>query len=333
MKMGLTYMRTHGVLIFTLLFITNNACAEWFKAERAIMGTQVVVEVWHEEAQLAKQCSQQVFDEMRRIDTLMSPYKEDSELSKINRLAARQPVNISAELYELIEQSLVFSKLSDGAFDITFASVGGLYDYRNRRKPGADEIQQKLPAINYRYIQLNDKTRSIAFAMQGVRIDLGGIAKGYAVDNGIAILRRCGIKNGLVSAGGDSRILGDRNGWPWVLGVKHPRQKDKVVVKLPLSNVAISTSGDYERFFIEDGKRYHHIIRPQTGQSVDETWSATVIGDKAMMTDALSTTLFVLDVKQALKLVAKLKGVDAIIIDAHGKMHYSQGLMPPANQE
>ncbi|TNF38630.1 MAG: FAD:protein FMN transferase, partial [Gammaproteobacteria bacterium] len=177
--------------------------------------------------------------------------------------------------------------------------------------------------------ELNDRDKSIRFARQGVKIDLGGIAKGYAVDNGIDILKRCGIRNGMVSAGGDSRILGDRNGWPWMLGVRHPRQKDQVVVKLPLNDAAVSTSGDYERFFIEDGVRYHHIIQPKTGQSVSGTWSATVIGDKAVMTDALSTALFVMNLQDALALVEKLKNIDAIIIDDKGVMHYSSGLMPP----
>ncbi|MFW2373411.1 MAG: FAD:protein FMN transferase, partial [Gammaproteobacteria bacterium] len=270
-----------------------------------------------------------VFVEMERINGLMSPYLPDSELALINRDAASKALVISEELFDLIKTAIKFSELSDGAFDITFASAGFLYDYRNKQRPSQSKIDQILPAINYRHIKLNDKDQSIYFSREGVKIDLGGIAKGYAVDNTIEILKACGVSNGMVSAGGDSRILGDRNGWPWMLGVRHPRQKDKVVVKLPLSDTAVSTSGDYERFFIEDGVRYHHIISPNTGRSVTKTWSATVIGDKAVETDALSTTLFVMDTKDGLALINKLKNVDAIIIDASGVMHYSSGLMPP----
>ena len=324
-------MLKHILLIWlsALPVVSFDAHAQWFKHQQDIMGTEVVVDIWQEDQHSANNCSQKVFDEMRRIDALMSPYRSSSELAKVNQLATKQAVQISDELFRLIKQSIEVSEKSGGAFDITFASVGYLYDYRNRQKPSAQLIEKNLPAINFRNIKLNEKEHSIAFTRQGVRIDLGGIAKGYAVDNGIEILKQCGVRHGLVSAGGDSRILGDRNGRPWVMGVRHPRKKNAVVLKLPLSNAAISTSGDYERFFIEDGKRYHHIIKPQTGQSVTETWSATVIGDQALLTDALSTTLFVLGVKPALELIDQYENMDAIIIDAKGKMHYSSGLVKP----
>ena len=293
------------------------------------MGTEVGVELWHEDEKHAELCADQVFTEMRRIDALMSPYIPESELSKINDQAASSPVAISDEMFNLIKVSLRYSELSSGAFDITFSSVGYLYDYRNKRQPSEATINELLPAINYRHITLDEKKHTIGFSMKGVRIDLGGIAKGYAVDNAVAILRKCGIQNGYVKAGGDSFVLGDRNGQPWMLGIKHPRQENKVVVRLPLNNVAVSTSGDYERFFIQDGIRVHHIIRPATGKPVTETWSATVIGGSALETDALSTTLFVMDLKSALALLDKFQGVDAIIIDSQGEMHYSSGLVEP----
>ncbi|MDX1335552.1 MAG: FAD:protein FMN transferase, partial [Gammaproteobacteria bacterium] len=184
--------------------------------------------------------------------------------------------------------------------------------------------------INYRHIRLGQQNSTVAFDKQGVRIDLGGIAKGYAVDNGIRILRECGMTNALVSAGGDTRLLGDRAGRPWMTGIQHPRKRPGVAVVLPLSDAAISTSGDYERFFIDDnGERHHHIISPKTGKSVSETISATVIGPVALMTDALSTTLFILGAEKGLPLIETMPEFDAIIIDASGKMHYSKGLLPP----
>lgn len=319
------------LLVMISLFLSGAANAAWYKEEQAIMGTEITVDLWHEDERVATHCAALVFEEMQRINALMSPYLPESELARINAEAADRPVKISEELFALIKESLKYSEISGGAFDITFASVGYMYDYREKQHPSDQFIDQNVTKINYHHIRLNEKEHSIQFAVKGVRIDLGGIAKGYAIDTSVAILKRCGIKNGYVSAGGDSRIIGDRNGRPWMLGIKHPRQSDKVVVKLPLSNVAVSTSGDYERFFIENGKRYHHIIRPQTGRSVSETWSTTVIGENATMTDALSTTLFVLDTKSALELIEKLPNVDAIIIDAKGNMHYSSGLMSPAS--
>ncbi len=293
------------------------------------MGTSTVVEIFAKTPGQAEECSQRVFNEMHRIDELMSPYIETSELAIINKQAANRPVKISAELFKLIEKSIEFSQLSNGAFDITFASVGYLYDYRMKQRPTDQQINRQLDGINYKNIRLNKAQLSISFSHKNTRIDLGGIAKGYAVDNSIDIISSCGIKNGLVSAGGDSRILGDKNGRPWIMGVRHPRDKHKVVVSIPLSDSAISTSGDYERYFIEDGKRYHHIIMPATGEPAKSTWSTSVMANKAITSDALSTTLFVLGKEKALPLINSLDGIEAIIIDAKGKMFYSNGLMPP----
>jgi len=316
------------------LFINSasiSAEAAWFNYQQSIMGTSTVVEVFSESPQQAKHCSQLVFNEMHRIDELMSPYIEQSELAMINRDAGKHSVKIGSELFNLIKRSIEFSELSNGAFDITFASVGYLYDYRMKQHPTDKQIQRQLKAINYKNIKLNEADSSISFSHKNTRIDLGGIAKGHAVDNAIDILKTCGIHHALVSAGGDSRILGDKNGRPWVMGVRHPRDKNKVVVSVPLSDSAISTSGDYERYFIENGTRYHHIIKPTTGHSVTQTWSASVLANKALTSDALSTTLFVLGTEKALKLINQLEDVEAIVIDANGKMFYSNGLMPPTS--
>lgn len=317
------------LFLFSVVLLPLDLKAQWFKTQQDIMGTQIVVDIWHRDRAAAESCSKQVFAEMNRIDALMSPYKPASELAQINQHAAKRFVKVGDELFDLIKLSQSVSEKSAGAFDITFASVGYLYDYRQNQKPSEKVISDKLKLINYRNIQLNEKTKSIKFTRDGVRIDLGGIAKGYAVDNAIAIIKHCGIENGLVSAGGDSRILGSRQGRPWMMGVRHPRIKNDIAVKLPLSNTAISTSGDYERFFIENGERYHHIIRPSTGKSVADTWSVTVLGDKATLTDALSTTLFVLGHEKGLELIDQYRDVDAIIIDSNGKMFYSSGLAAP----
>jgi len=277
-----------------------------------------------------------VIEEMRRVDRVMSPYKEDSELSRINREAARAPVSISREMAAIIARAIEFSKLSDGAFDITFSSVGYLYDYRRHIHPSDAEIARALPGINYRHLVLDGKHHTLHFAREGVRIDLGGIAKGWAVDRSIEILKKHAITHALVNAGGDTRVLGDKRGRPWKVGIRDPRRRDGVVAVVPLADKAFSTSGDYERFFVEDGVRYHHIINPKTGKSATGVRSVTVIADDATTTEGLTKSVFIKGPKEGLRLIETLTGVEAIVIDAEGAMHVSAGLrdllkgVPPA---
>lgn len=320
-----------SMLTTLLLLFSQSAHAAWFKRSEGIMGTRINVEIWHQNKDHAERCMQQVMDEMQRINLSMSPFIESSELSQLNLHAAEKWMPVSQELFDLIRQSIKVSELSHGAFDITFASIGYRYDYRQHIRPDDKEIKAKLDFINFKHIRLDAQKRRIHFARQGVRIDLGGIAKGHAVDNSIEILKKCDIHNGLVSAGGDTRLLGDRRGREWITGIRHPRSNNEyeTALKIPLSDIAISTSGDYERYFIEDGVRYHHIISPKTGKSAHGILSASVIGPRSTLTDALSTTVFVLGVKKGLELVEKLDGFDAIIIDAQGRLHYSEGLAPP----
>lgn len=306
--------------------------AEWFKDEQAIMGTAVSVELWHDKNLQANKCMSLVMANMRRIDNAMSPYKPDSELSRLNKTGATSPFKTSKELFQLIETANKISDMTEGRFDITFASAGHLYDYRKAVHPTDDTLRHLLGSINYKHIQLDPRKRLIRYLHPEARIDLGGIAKGHAVDQAIHILKRCGIKQALVSAGGDSRILGDRQGLPWMTGIRHPRQKNGFAVVLPLTDTAISTSGDYERFFIENGKRYHHILNPASGQPADKAQSVTILGKDATTTDALSTSVFVMGPAAGLKFVETLPGIEAIIIDSQGQIHYTSGLLKPPSE-
>lgn len=313
-------------LFLFLSVFQGTVCAAWYKADRAIMGTAIHVELWHTDKVIAEKNIQRVFDEMWRIDRLMSPYKKDSEITLINNNAPKHPVKISSELFNLIQKSINISKLSNGAFDITFASVGYMYDYRKKQKPSKKEISERLKSINYKNIQLNQKKQTVFFTRKNSRIDLGGIAKGHAVDNAIKLLQQHGIKQAMISAGGDTRIIGDKNGRPWYVGIRHPRNKNESAVVLPLSQTAISTSGDYERYFIKNDIRHHHIINPSTGDSARELRSVSIIGSNSTITDALSTTVFILGLNKGMKLISSLKNIEAIIIDNNGHMHYSTGL-------
>jgi len=212
------------------------------------------------------------------------------------------------------------------ACKFTFASAGRLYDYRTGIGPDAAALAQALPLIDWRHVLLDASDRSVRFARQGVRIDLGGFAKGHAVDNSIAILRRLGIRHAMVAAGGDSHVMGARGDRPWTVAIRDPRQEGAVVAVLPLQDVSISTSGDYERFFERDGVRCHHLLDPRTGRSPSAVRSVTIIADDGLTTEAFSKTVFVLGVEQGLRFVEAHPGVDAVIVDAHGTLHYSAGL-------
>lgn len=296
------------------------------------MGTISHVEFWlsnsnisHADSQ-SKQLIQSIENEMFRIDQQMSPYIEQSELSLINREAGNRSVVISAELFDLITVALDISKLSYGAFDITYASIGYQYNYRENKRPNKDDIERALPKIDYGSVLLDPENHSIKFSSEQVRIDLGGIAKGYAVKRCIDILANNGIKHGLISAGGDTALLGDRLGRPWLVGVKHPRSPTKNAVHLPLTNEAISTSGDYERYFIAYGIRYHHILNPKTGDSARKVISVSVIGKDPTYVDALSTTVFVKGLSEGMALINSLDNFEAIIIDNNQRLHFSTGL-------
>jgi len=305
------------------------ALADWFSDARAMMGTEVSVHLWSDDPEAGRLALEEVFQEAARIDRLMSTYKDESEISKINRDAAQGEVVAGDELFGLIRRSLDISVLTRGAFDITYDSVGQHYDFRSRQRPDVATIEAEREHIDYRLVKLDQVTSTVRFLEQGVRINLGGIAKGYVVERGIDILRRRGVQNAIVTAGGDSRLLGDRRGRPWMVGIRDPRKEGEVAISVPLADEAISTSGDYERYFEEDGVRYHHIIRPSTGEPANGVHSATVFGPDAVITDALSTSVFVMGVERGLTLIGSLPDYESIVIDGEGKVFYSDGLMQP----
>jgi thiamine biosynthesis lipoprotein len=319
-----------GVAVVALLALaTGTARAAWLsRTVDGTMGTRIVVELWSEEPASGERAIDAVMAEMRHIDESMSTYKPTSELSRVNATAARAPVPISRELFDLLTTALEYSRITEGAFDITYASVGFMYDFRARKRPSDEQIAGALPAVNYRHVILDRQARSVRFTQAGVRIDLGGIAKGYAVDRGIAILKQRGIAHALVQAGGDSRIIGDRFGKPWIVGIRHPDHKEQIIARLPLVDTALSTSGDYERYFDENGTRYHHIIDPHTGHSASKVRSATILADTATRSDGLSKTAFVLGAEAAIRIYERLGDVDAILVKPDGTVLYTKGLEP-----
>lgn len=313
----------------SILAFSSSAHADWVGDARPMMGTEVSVLFWHDDPVAGELLVEQVFDEAHRIDQLMSTYIEESRISDINRRAADEPVPAGGELFDLIQRSLDISVLTLGAFDVTYESVGQHYNFRNRQRPDAETVAEERKLISWEFVELDQSAGTVSFSEQGVRINLGGIAKGYVVERGANILRVNGVEHGIVTAGGDSRLIGDRRGQPWMVGIRDPRTVDQVAISVPLEDEAISTSGDYERYFEEDGIRYHHILQPSTGTPASGVHSATVFGPDAVFTDALSTSVFVMGVDKGLRLIGSLPDYESIVIDADGQIYYSDGLQQP----
>jgi thiamine biosynthesis lipoprotein len=299
----------------------------WVTREEAIMGTAIRVELWCDDLREGEAAAAAVMQEMHRIDRTMSPHKPGSELSRINREAAQRAVPLSEEMWGLLTRAVAFSALSGGAFDISYAAAGQHYDYRARKRPDAATLAAAQARVGWRKLCLDPHGRTLRFAEPGMRIDLGGFAKGHAVDNAATLLRQRGIAHAMVSAGGDSRVIGDRCGRPWSVAIRDPRREGQAVAVLPLEDVSISTSGDYERYFDDGAERVHHLIDPATGRSPQGVHSVTVLADDGLSCEALSKAVFVLGPVQGLALIETVPGVDAVVVDSAGTLHASSNLL------
>ncbi|WP_394203712.1 FAD:protein FMN transferase [Marinagarivorans algicola] len=291
-----------------------------------MMSTRVEFIVVTEEAAKAEAAIDLAIAEMERIILVMSEWQADSMISGVNQAAGKRPVHISAELFELLTAAQQLSQQTQGKFDITFASVGKLWDFRKAQIPTPAQINRAIRRIDYTRLKLDRKNMTAFITHPGTQIGLGGIAKGYAVDRASDILRQQGFGEFSVNAGGDLYAEGQHKNGLWQVGIQNPRNTDQLIALLPIANSAVATSGDYERFFIHDGKRYSHIIDPHTGYPANHCQAVTVLAPRAFMADAIATGVFVLGVEKGLALVNRLAGVEAVVIDAQGKMHVSTGL-------
>jgi thiamine biosynthesis lipoprotein len=261
----------------------------------------------------------------------MTTWRDDSEVSQINANAGKRPVVVSEDTFAVIERSLWISELSEGTFDITFASMGKLWRFDEDRVahiPDPGELAIARKRIDYRNIKLDKKARSVMLSQPKRRIDLGGIAKGYAIDRAAAILRKAGLRSFFAQAGGDLYVEG-RKPWgeAWSVGIRDPRgAADDFFAMLPVENHAFSTAGDYERAFVKDGKRYHHIIDPRTGYPATASRSVTIWAKDALTADAIDDAVFILGHEKGLALVESLDDCGAVIVDADNRVHISKRL-------
>jgi len=284
---------------------------------RPMLGTMVSLTVIADTRESGVRASEAAFGEIARIEALMSPKIADSDIARLNRGAARSPVSVSEETFALLRTSIEVSRETGGAFDVSFASLGGLWKTGSEdfRPPDALQVTRMLPLVDYRKIRLEEEGRRVSLALPGMRLGLGGIAKGYAIGRAVQVLRREGVRASIVDAGGDLQVTGDKFGDPWRVGLMHPRKKEIILAFSARDGEAVVTSGDYERFAIFNGIRYHHILDPKTGFPARGLASVTVVGSDPVLADAYATALFVMGGAGTREFARKNSRIKVILID------------------
>jgi thiamine biosynthesis lipoprotein len=292
------------------------------------MGTLVSITAVASDREVGRKAIQAGFDEIKRLEQLLSTWIASSELSHVNAEAGRHPVRVSRETFEIVAKSIEIARLTDGGFNIAVGPAVELWSVTERQRvPTHEELAQVRELVDWTDIQLNQDEQTISLPRRGMRIDVGGIGKGYAADRAASEMKRAGAQGGVVALSGDIKTFGalpNTDGFP--VGLKHPREEGAVIAVIDLKDEAISTAGDYERFFERDGIRYHHILDPKTLQPARACQSVTVIGKEGTLVDGLDTGIFVLGPERGMALVERLSGVEAVIVDDQGRVMVSSGL-------
>jgi thiamine biosynthesis lipoprotein len=300
----------------------------------AVMGTEARFTVWSDDEPRAEHAFAAAYDEIRRIELLMTdwerPGQPESDVVRVNKAAGKSAVKVSDETLEVIKKSLEMSSRSEGAFDITFAAMRGLWKFDEdleKKIPPADEIERRRKLINWRDVVINDRAKTVKLRRAGMRIGLGGIAKGYAVDHCAAVLRANGFEDFMVQAGGDLYVAGQKGPASWMVGVRDPRGgPTAIIARMPIKDHAFSTAGDYERGFVLDGRRYHHIIDPKTGYPATASRGVTIFAPTAFLADALDDAVFILGPEKGMALVDSYPGCATVIVDAKNRVWQSKAL-------
>ena len=312
-----------------VLALTPKAEAETIRDVRLKMGSRFEITAVHRDPERARNAIEQAYAEIDRIETMISSWQPTSITSEINRQAGVHPVRAPRELFNLVRRALKLSELTGGAFDITFAGVGRLWDFKAETPtlPDPEVVREALEHVSYRKLKLDPAASTIFLEDPASRIGFGAIGKGFVANRAVFVLREAGITSGVVSAGGDLVAFGDKeDGTRWDIGIAHPLYRDHIFARLPLANQAVVTSGDYESYITIGDKRYAHILDPRTGHPVDHLRSVTIVCPDAELADGLATATFVLGAEAGLRLINTLNGIEALIVDAEGAMHFSNRL-------
>ncbi|HNP28907.1 MAG TPA: FAD:protein FMN transferase [Nitrospirales bacterium] len=318
-----------GLCILSLFLAGCQGTPHLVKRSQLLMGTVVFVTAVGADERVANRAAQAGLDEIRRLEELLSTWIPTSELSRVNAAAGREAVPVSQETFDVVERSLEMAQLTNGGFNI---AVGPAVKAWNASGEGYVPTQEDLdalrPQMDLAYMQLDEKTRSVWLRRPGMSIDVGGIGKGYAADLASKVMQAAGATAGVVALSGDIKTFGRMpDDQRFVFGIQHPRKEQgEVLGRIELENEAVSTAGDYQRFFMKDGIRYHHILDPRTLQPAPSCQSVTVIATEGVMADGLDTGIFVMGPEQGMALIESLPDVEGVIVDQEGRISVSSGL-------
>jgi FAD:protein FMN transferase len=308
-----------------------NANPRLFERAGLAMGSELKLTAWSADERAVQQLFDDVFNRFERLDSMMSVWRQGSDILRLNEAAGEHPVAVAPDVLEALATAQQISDWTDGKFDVTFGALSDLWRFddqnQDNRIPDRDEVRRRLPLIDYRALIL-DRSAGTAFLQhRGMRAHLGGIGKGYAVEQAVKMFRDRGVKDFMIQAGGDLYVGGTKDGRPWRLGINDPRGPGgSSFATIALSDATFSTSGDYERFFLKDGVRYHHIIDPDTGEPARLSRSVTIVAASPLLADGLSTGVFILGPEKGMALIERLPDVEGVIVSAKNEVLVSSGL-------
>lgn len=304
--------------------------ARLIERSRLSMGSTLRLTAWTSNAPGAEAAFDEVLTEFQRLEKLMSTWVPGSDVQRVNQAAGARPVRVSADVRDVLKTARQISEWTGGKFDVTFGALSGLWKFDHDQDnviPDMSEVQRRLPLIDYRAIQIDDAAGTVSVARKGMSIHLGGIGKGYTIDRGAHVLRQRGFRDFMMQSGGDLYVAGLKDGRPWRLGIQDPRgPANHSFAELDLSDGTLSTSGDYERFFLKDGRRYHHILDPANGEPARGSRSVTIVANLAVIGDGLSTGVFILGPEKGMALIERLPDVEGVIVSDENEVLVSSGL-------
>lgn len=299
-----------------------------FRKPQRLMGNAFEITVVDTDEQRALAHIDAAIAEIQRIEQLLTTYKEDSQTNLINRNAGAQPVKVDAEVFNLIERSIRISQITDGYFDISYGSIDKRlwnFDKEMKELPDPGTIKEHLKLVNYRNILLDPEKQTVFVKEKGMRIGFGGIGKGYAAEMGKRLLQQRGVQSGVVNASGDLTVWGSQaDGIPWTIGIANPDNARLPFSYLNITDTAVATSGNYEKYVMIGGKRYSHTINPKTGIPVSGVKSVTIICPNAEIADAMATPVSIMGIDAALHLINQIQQVECIIIDDANRIYSSK---------
>jgi thiamine biosynthesis lipoprotein len=306
--------------------------SEFLRRSQPLLGTFVVINAYGSDHSSLDVAATAAFHEIRRVESLLTIHQTNSELARVNATAAHAPVRVSEELFFVVETALRIAEQTDGSFDVTIRPVADLWGFiwKEYRLPSAIELTNALRHVGFRHVELDRAQRTIRFRQPGGSIDLGGIGKGYAVDRALEILRQHGVTNALVRAGGDLRVIGAPPGESaWRVQIEDPAKSGQRTT-IMLRDAAVSTSGNYENFFVVDGRRYAHVLNPRTGLPVENVAACSVIAQSCIESDAMATALMVLGPQRTVEKFAAKWRVRFVIADPTGTLSVESIAFPSA---